>query len=386
MPADAGFFDSCLVKRLLETNKYPALTMMLKYLKEHRFQASDLSPTWNLMFLLRSYSRSEVIDKRGLIYYEAASKLAGTIPAAFTGQREHYELQVKEYRFIHENKQDRGFYEEIAALAIWDMRVLLSDIFVLESYSAGNGYVGLWKPPISNAGMVINLNYDFTFEGSLGYSGYEYLGRVQDDIPEKKQPLIIKPHGSLNWTSWNRWIHGRGWMYCGPWPSGKEEMSKDNLGYRMTTIPDIYSFHQQLIVTPEDYKETVVGNSTIPGLLDPILRTQWVKLEEYINKAKYLAFIGYSFPSGDGHLYFLLRKAFHASKNMEIHASCYKCEAESCGCSHCLCRTKGRIEELLGYQGDRICVHHIPRDSGDDRGIGHFLTGPDKCILNHKGG
>jgi hypothetical protein len=221
-------------------------------------------------------------------------------------------------------------------------------------------------------GAVVNLNYDTTFDESFGTMscgdlapncGFHYVGKnsQRGGVP------IIRPHGSLRWSTSNFWELGRSWTHPAPWHSDMHDTPLEQLGYRLTAVPEILSFRQSLIVTPEGFKETVVANSSMPGLQDPILRNQWQELRRVASKAKHWLFFGLSLASGDDHLVFLLRSlTSNGSEKPILHVSCHGHES----CKRCMAREMARR-----LSEDEPCIHPI------EKYIDEFAQPPHACML-----
>ena len=80
------------------------------------------------------------------------------------------------------------------------------------------------------------------------------------------------------------------------------------MGFGPTSDEKILSYKAPLIVDDNEFKEQIVGNSTIGGFQDSTIRQQWVTLKEILEKAGEWLFYGWSIESGDNHLKYLLRE------------------------------------------------------------------------------
>ena len=137
-----------------------------------------------------------------------------------------------------------------------------------------------------------------------------------------------------------------------------QDTSLDEIGFRDTANNSVLSFRQPLIVPPPEFKEEVVGSSSMPGLTNPILRQQWLALERSLRENDHWIFIGISFASGDEPLRFLLRRIYEqkqqAKENAEIHCSCYD--------GNHVCNT---LRDIFG-QHAKVCGHDIERGQNID--------------------
>jgi hypothetical protein len=304
LPTDGEFFDSCQVKRLVPPNDqpcgYPALRAARR---QFEIQNNELCKTWQDLFTAKSFSLSGVFKPE--LPEDILARLSPS--SSYDGQREHYECQKEIFK-----SSNWPTATKLAELAIWDLRVLVKKVYErnpsLDPQDNANRYQTFWDGVEHYVAAVVNLNYDTTFDESL-------LGRISCQI--------IRPHGSLGWSTANFWRLNNGWIHTAPWYSDEDSTPLDQLGYRRTAVPEILSFRQSLIVTPEIFKETVVGNSSMRGLQDPILRYQWQQLRRSASKATHWLFFGLSLASGDDHLIFLL-ESLARENSPTLHVSCFR--------------------------------------------------------------
>jgi hypothetical protein len=103
-------------------------------------------------------------------------------------------------------------------------------------------------------------------------------------------------------------------------------------------------------VPPDDYKETVVGNSTILGLTDELLKPQWRELWRQADGCAEWIIVGLSLQSGDKHLAYGLRKAIQ-SRRRTVHFTFLKDEGEGA--------IRGALKQHLGLKDEQLCPHAV---------------------------
>lgn len=318
LPADSNFFKDPGVTKLLNSGAYPCLKLFRdKILKAGGFEKDkeSLFHTWNALFILRGLMQSGIVDLPSAAGKEFRLVFNKSWPCGYEFQKEHYGHQFE----IRDRRPD-GYF--LCELAIWDLRVLVKDVYG-DLQTGSNKYQEFWRRINQQVQVsaVVNFNYDTTFDDSLSGKFY-YPGDAQPD--ESKKPLI-RPHGSLKWKSVGR-ISKTGKCFVG-WTSTFESIDLKNMGYK-SIDPNGFelALEQPLIVPPSSFKEEVVGNSSLPGLCDPILWFQWQRLHDVIRAAEHWVFYGFSFASGDDHLKQLLRSAYG---QQTIHCQNYAAKDEA---------------------------------------------------------
>lgn len=308
LPTDSDFFCSTIVKKQLDN--YPALKKFREPKESNDLmKTNSLCKTWEYIFNYRGLSRAKLkIDER------ISSKINDLRNYSYTNwignQKDHYKYQFdimdnEKNNFLPKEQKSEGYY--FGELAIWDLRVLLKQVY--QEYEKNEEFYTKFYNKIKHRKPIfVNLNYDTTFE----------------DCFEKKNKLeIIKPHGSLKWITENNFsLNKNDW--CTPnWKDSKpkKNIELNDLGYRKTEDKDCFNFCQPLIVPSVHIKEEVVGNSSMQGLQHEILKEEWNKLVGALRNSNHWVFIGYSFASGDEHLIFLLKQLYNDNK--QIHCCIY---------------------------------------------------------------
>ncbi|MBI1884256.1 MAG: hypothetical protein HYS08_08650 [Chlamydiae bacterium] len=279
--------------------------------------AKSLYQTWSDLFFFRALGRQGVIRLDEKIIQEFHQLANYSWPRGTKYMQKHYQHQFQ----IVNSVCPLEYY--IGELAIWDLRCLIREVYGVSEESVKEQKYTKFIDKISqtkkNIVGIVNLNYDTTFDHALKNRICYFL----DGQSFKDKMLLIRPHGSLDWTSQSHWSISKGnWR---GWIESYKSFDKKISGYKVDkNNPDLLNFYQSLIVPPVDVKEEVVGNSSMPGLQSSILLNQWRALSLLLkNEEKtHWIFYGISFALGDNHLAFLLRNAMHS--NIKIHASCFE--------------------------------------------------------------
>jgi hypothetical protein len=285
---------------------YPALAL---YRETPNNCRKPLFQTWNDLFIYRSQGRSGVIRENQETIDKFNHLANHSFLADHAWRREHYHQQFRIMRPELRNE----YY--LAEMAIWDLRTLVMEVYDDKVVLNGNVYPSFFERINVEVGKicaVVNLNYDTTFDDGIEENGvfpFYYPGNRE---PDNDMIAIIRPHGSLGWTSRSGWALGKGWA---GWTETYDNTQLNEIGFRPTDNQDFLEFKQPLVVPPAQFKEEIIGNSTLPGLQNNILRQQWITLERALRKCNTWVFFGISFAAGDDHLMWLLRR-YSKGKNI----------------------------------------------------------------------
>lgn len=345
LPTDSGFFDSPLVTSRLAAG-YPALHLARNELLPQ--PKSSLYETWNDLFVFRGFARTNVIEGdevQGAWRRLQAYRNRCRWNPPYWHQHSHYDCQFQIREDDGESKPV-GYY--LGELAIWDLRSLLVDVY-RDVHRAPSPYRRFWQGLRNQVSSVVNLNYDTTFDD---HQPDEFQAVFERElILTDSKPLLIRPHGSLGWTSANR--YKRRWLLR--WKPSPQACPRSELGYRRTATSGVFAFRQPHIVAPPSFKEEVVGTSSEPGLTDDVLRAQWRTLAKQARDAHCWIFVGLSLQAGDDHLLHLLQRQRLYTPQKRLHCTCYGTDD--------VCR---RLETIFGPHAE-VCSHEIPVGRTIDR-------------------
>ena len=306
LPTDQNFFaEQNGVYGIIKDwqKKYPALKLCRDEIPE--IKLPSLYQTWNHLFIFRGLARANLCDDKNLIQKFEELK-NHTWPDDYKWRAEHYEHQFEAIRL----GWSKLYY--LAELAIWDLRVLIKDLY--SDLKNSNGAFKTLKEKLNedlNRSIVVNLNYDTTFDDYIE-NGFSPL-QERELFCEKLDKKIIRPHGSLKWTSKCGFsLTKKDWIP--PWDETFEDTHLRDQGYQRTSNTEELIFHQSLIVPSTYFKEEIIGNSTMPGLASQLLWNQWRHMEMALEQAEEIIFYGTSLASGDDHLCFLIRNNVKSKK------------------------------------------------------------------------
>jgi hypothetical protein len=362
LPSDGEFFsESKGLDKILPgwKKKYPTLNLVRE---QGIVSETGLFKTWNELFIYRSFARAGIIREEKNTLDKFMNLAHHPWSDSESWRKKHYRWQFH----IRRSDWPREYY--LAELAIWDLRVLVKEVY--SNLKPQNEiYIKFWnglKTKYGEICAVVNLNYDTTFDKAIGNSDFYYPGCKKSS--ENKWPLI-RPHGSLDWTSQNKFSKPHLDWNC-RWTETCNNTPLKKVGYRSDkNNSDLLDFHQPLIVPPAMFKEEVVGTSTTPGLINGVLWHQWKQMEEALRECDHWIFVGISFASGDDHLLALLKRYYKDTNNekKKICCSLYNCD-----------KTPVEKLEKAGIKKEAICKHHIDEgecvDTFNDKKCVHSLN------------
>jgi len=323
--------------------------------------------TWNHFFVLRGLGVSKIfrIDTELRDKFHAISEHSW--PNTHEFQRQHYK-----WEFASMGRSRLPVEYHFFELAIWDLRALVHEVHDISSCKS-DPFIIVWSKLKDRLLAVINLNYDTIFDDSLSKGcDYFYPGESSDvKYRGNNDPdtiPIIRPHGSLGWTSvGTRSLSRLDWQWREEW----KRTALQDLGYRQSeSNPFHLDFRQSLIVSPVFVKEEIVGNSTMPGLGSAILKSQWTSLESVLRKSAKLknkshwVFLGLSLQSGDEYIITLLKQNYI---EQQIHFSNYKCNRD----------IRNKLAEIFGE--DKLCEHAYSAGTIDQ----FFSQAPNNCEFHN---
>lgn len=201
-------------------------------------------------------------------------------------------------------RYDTGDLRQLRNLIVDVLCDILADSVKREKGSALIGFC----QALASGDTVISLNYDTAIDDLLakyfGYVSYGFEFANQSypmNVPKLlDEYLLLKPHGSLNW------------LYCNCC-NGIYFNERNKIGGVFLPRP----------VCPADshpLRRVIVSPTYRKQFLIPHLHTVWMKCFHYLKNAKTINFIGYSFPPGDIHVIYMIKRAILAgSKRPQIN-------------------------------------------------------------------
>ena len=149
--------------------------------------------------------------------------------------------------------------------------------------------------------VIISFNWDLTldellFGSNLDKSNYGFSKESHDG------PVLLKPHGSLNWFENNlgRFL--------------KDDMKILLFERSNKATKKVYAFREFRAPVSEykrDYTPLIIPPVYLKKFDNPIFREIWRNCTSYLSTAKRVFFLGYSLPTADYHARFIMRCGFH---------------------------------------------------------------------------
>lgn len=153
---------------------------------------------------------------------------------------------------------------------------------------------------------IISFNWDLEldwllFEKDLSSTSYGFSGDINS------QPILLKPHGSLNWF--------------------EEEQGEFLSSSKRTRIftsrgkDSVYAFSEYrapISKTGRTYTPLIVPPVYLKKFNKPVFRGLWRNCTSILSTAKKIVFLGYSMPLADLHVQFIMRCGFHNQKEGEL--------------------------------------------------------------------
>jgi hypothetical protein len=173
----------------------------------------------------------------------------------------------------------------------------------------------LWLPKIikrlqdENA-AIVSFNWDLIldhmlFGGTLNSANYGLSSRLEDG------PLLLKPHGSLNWYEGTQLKHVK-------------DAKRVEIFHSSDATKCVHAF-----LRPRGVKSTV-GKRYAPLIIPPtylkdftptIFQQLWRTCTDVLSTPKRLIFLGYSLPAADLHAQFIFRCGFYNQLNGRLRDS-----------------------------------------------------------------
>ena len=153
---------------------------------------------------------------------------------------------------------------------------------------------------------IISFNWDLEldrllFEGNPNSASYGFSNGSSN------QPILLKPHGSLNWF--------------------EEEQGKFLKDSKRVQIfkskgnDAVYAFLEfRAPISSKDriYTPLIIPPVYLKNFEKPVFKALWKNCTSVLSKAKRIVFLGYSMPSADLHAQFIMRSGFHNQEDGEL--------------------------------------------------------------------
>jgi hypothetical protein len=153
---------------------------------------------------------------------------------------------------------------------------------------------------------IISFNWDLIldellFGDDINSANYGFTKGGEDG------PILLKPHGSLNWYEEELGSHLTG--------------SKRELIFGEENKNAIYAFRKfraPITKTDRIYTPLIVPPVYLKNFDKPVFRTLWNNCTAALSTAKKVVFLGYSMPQADLHAQYIMRCGFHNQQEGEL--------------------------------------------------------------------
>lgn len=214
------------------------------------------------------------------------------------------EMQVNEQLFDASRSHVGTFTKNQLQALQTDLLLRISSWFHELSQRAGFEQTpGDWlkrfkEQVIAEKAAIVSFNWDLIldkllFGDDLGPASYGFT----DPWPEL--PCLLKPHGSLNWF--------------GRHPGSRLKSDRRVAIFDPRGAETVYAFRK--FRAPRSsarvYTPLIVPPGYLKNFEKPIFEKLWRTCVELLSEAKRVVFLGYSMPSADYHVQFIMRCGFH---------------------------------------------------------------------------
>jgi len=147
---------------------------------------------------------------------------------------------------------------------------------------------------------IVSFNWDLIldqllFNGDLGSQSYGLSRKLG------KGPLLLKPHGSLNWYEGKQMEH-------------VTDVKKIEIFHRKNEDHCVHAFLAPRGVkskTGKQYTPLIIPPTYFKNFKPSVFKRLWQNCTEVLSTPKRLVFLGYSLPAADLHAQFIFRCGFH---------------------------------------------------------------------------
>ena len=147
---------------------------------------------------------------------------------------------------------------------------------------------------------IISFNWDLVLDQQL-FEGEVSAGRYGLTRKFRDGPVLLKPHGSLNWYEASQMQKVREEKHVTIFKHKKDEQRIEAFLYPRQIKSKVGKRYTPLIIPPtylKNYKR-------------PVFRRLWNNCTDVLSTPRKLIFLGYSLPAADLHAQFIFRCGFH---------------------------------------------------------------------------
>jgi hypothetical protein len=157
---------------------------------------------------------------------------------------------------------------------------------------------------------IVSFNWDLVLDHTL-FGGA--LNKEKYGLSKQlgKGPILLKPHGSLNW-------------YKGKQLDPVSDIKKTEIFHSKDESRCVHAFLHPRNVSSKSGKEytpLIIPPTFFKNFRPSIFKRLWQNCTEILSTPKRIIFLGYSLPASDLHAHFILRCGFHNQLNGRIKDS-----------------------------------------------------------------
>lgn len=206
-------------------------------------------------------------------------------------------------RRLYSQYPDESSWDSFWVLAGWELKRAVTLIYgeelcsTLESAELSSAFITRWIRELGPEDVVVSMNYDLLAECLARLHWPEARNcKNKADIRRIRRgenfgPLILKPHGSLDWVLMTNWITQKHLVQRtesgGPLREADIDLRED------------FWEHRPVMIAPVRYKDEILMQRTQPAELTEVLNFQWQRFMTALSEADELRVFGYSFPPDD---------------------------------------------------------------------------------------
>lgn len=258
---------------------------------------------------------------------------------------------------LYSQYPDRSSWDSFWTLAGWELKRALTFVYgdglrsLLEPARLSSKWLADRFQELGPNGVIVSMNYDLLAEGlaRFHWPGAGNCRNKADDRQRRRNenswPLILKPHGSLDWVFMTNWLTNRHLL----------ERTESGVSLQEADIDLGEDFWERrpVVVAPVRYKDEILVQRMQPAELTEVLNFQWQSFITALSKAEELRVFGYGFPPDDSYGNRMLQEAMRRrSGGSKLHVFLHlPDEPPDYICSE----TRRRIEKNI-FRADRAAV------------------------------
>jgi hypothetical protein len=199
-----------------------------------------------------------------------------------------------------EGRFKRGELEDARDSLLWTIAEWFHEIH--KTAQSASWLAKFRRRLVEENAAIVSFNWDLVLDSLL----------FRDQVPAVRYgltevlgdgPILLKPHGSLNWYESSAVEHV---------PSAKRTVIFESTGEDVHERVDVFRFPRAIkSKVGNRYSPLLVPPTFLKDFRRPIFRRLWKNCTDVLSTPKTLVFLGYSLPMADLHAQFIFRCGFH---------------------------------------------------------------------------